>query len=781
MKFTRAHFTSVLIFFFCLSAAKIYSQTGILKGTVIDKESQLPLIAATIQLSNGQGTITDLDGNFEFKLGAGVYNLEISYIGYQTFVQQATVTENVSTELKIALETTTTLLEVATVTSGKYEKPLGEVTVSMEILQPRLIENTNKTSLDAALTKIPGVTIIDGQANIRGGSGFSQGAGSRVLLLVDDVPILDAPSGFPNWNDIAIESASQIEVLKGASSSLYGSSALNGIVNVRTAYATGDPETKGSVFYNTSFNPKDEAFKWWDSAPYHFGASLTHKQKFGKFDLVLGSYYYNEESFNKDWDREYGRFNFSTRYRITDRLTIGLNGNINAGSNRSFFYWASKDTPYIGAPNTENSSDLTRFYLDPKIQYYDKKGNQHKYLGRIYSIDNRLANNRANKALQYYNEYQFQKNFSKSNLVLTTGVVYSGSSSTAELFGDTTFTAQNLAGFLQLDKKFLDRLNVSFGFRYEYNVLKNPGFEIGQPEDGECGYIAVPKSDETDAQPVFRLGLNYELTEGTFLRGSWGQGYRYPSIAEKYIFTNVGGFSVVPNPTLGPESGWSAELGIKQGFRFSEFNGYFDAAVFTMNYDDMMEFNLTSSSIRCGANFQSVNIGGTAINGYELSIVGTGKWFSLPVNIITGYTYINPRFVEFDLTPISGTGMDTQGQINANNSSLKENVLKYRSRHVFKLDLETSFKALTFGIESFYNSNIDAIDAIFNIIVPGLGQFRAENNKGYQIHNVRIACKIGPHVRTSLIMNNLFNEIYSTRPGLLEGPRNLTAKMDFKF
>jgi len=80
------------------------------------------------------------------------------------------------------MKETATLLNTATVTSGKFEKPLGEVTVSLEVLQPDLIESNNATSVDDILDKVPGVTIVDGQANIRGGSGYSYGAGSRVLL-----------------------------------------------------------------------------------------------------------------------------------------------------------------------------------------------------------------------------------------------------------------------------------------------------------------------------------------------------------------------------------------------------------------------------------------------------------------------------------------------------------------------------------------------------------------------------------------------------------------------
>ena len=65
--------------------------------------------------------------------------------------------------------------------------------------------------------------------------------------------------------------------------------------------------------------------------------------------------------------------------------------------------------------------------------------------------------------------------------------------------------------------------------------------------------------------PVFRAGLNYQLGESTFIRSSWGQGYRFPSMAELFVSTNAAGIEIYSNPELKPETGWSAELGLSAG------------------------------------------------------------------------------------------------------------------------------------------------------------------------------------------------------------------------
>ena len=757
-----------------LAVGMATAQNAIITGRVSDDKTNEGLFLATLSAGDF-GAVTEIDGAFRLELPAGSYTLTVSYVGYNNQIQEVTVKSGETQQLDFAMNAEVSILETATVTSGKFEKSLGEVTVSMEVLKPGLVESANKNTLDGAIEKIPGVTVIDGQANIRGGSGFSQGAGSRVLLLVDDIPILQADAGFPNWDDVPMENVEQIEVLKGAASALYGSSALNGIINVRTAYPRSTPETKVSAIYTTYFSPEDAAKKWWDSAPSAYTASISHKRKIDKLDLVVGAFYVNSTSFNKDTYKEYGRFNFNTRYRLTDRLSIGVNGNFNKGESGSFFYWKDAANAYTGSDSTISSRKRFRFNIDPYLVYFDKGGNRHRVVGRYYDVANDNDLNQSNYSQLYYGEYQFQRQFKNIDLVATAGVVAMGTQVDAELYGDTTFTSSNAAAYLQVDKTFWKRLNLSAGFRYEYNVLNNPGFEpvVGPP---------VLESHEKESKPVFRLGASYRLGTKTFVRASLGQGYRYPTIAEKFIVTDAGGFYVLPNPLLRSETGWTAEIGIKRGFRISKFEGFVDVAAFVMKYFDMMEFNLTPDNV-VGVAFRSLNIGDTETPGLEISIGGSGRIAGLHTTLMTGYTYINPRFLEYDnVTPIEPGKPQSVGQINYNNSSVKDDpVLKYRPRHTFKLDLETNWKGLSVGVETFYASNIEAIDAIFNFIVIGLNDYRKVNNKGYTVHNVRMGYRFSEAFKVSVLMGNVLNEEYSIRPGLLDGPRNLTARVDWKF
>lgn len=780
----------VFLFFF---PTLLLSQTGTISGRITDLSSEDPLIGVNLFIADNIGTTTDIYGRFEIEVPFGTYSMVISYIGYDEINQEVTLsTSNPSASFSFKMESTSTVLETATITSGRYKKPLGEVTVSLEVLQPELIDNTSKQTLDQAIEKIPGVQVIDRQANIRGGSGFAAGAGSRVLLLIDDIPILQPDAGFPNWDDIPMENLDQVEVIKGAASALYGSSAMNGIINVRTAFAPAEPVTKASIFSTFFLPPRDRSNQWWDFAPYSLTATLSHRQKFDRFDLVVGGFYLTEENFERHADRHIGRFSFSTRFRVTDRFTFGVNGNINTGQRGSWFYWVDEERKYEGDPGTFVNNTQTRFNIDPYVTIFDKKGSRHKIQARYLGVDNDIfsdsilidgvltRNNQSNNSSTWYAEYQFQRKFQGIDLAVSAGLVFLGSRMTTALTSDTaasSFSSRNVAGYVQVDKKFFDRLNVSAGFRYEYNRLSNPDFI-------NCATNELIMEDtEEESKPVFRVGLNYQLFEQTYLRASWGQGYRYPTLTEKFICTNVGGFNVIPNPELQSETGWSTELAFKQGFKVGSLDGFLDVAGFLFQYQDMIEFNVVNQG---DADYQAINIGDTEIKGVEVSLFGKWKALSVPLSFLAGYMYIDPRFREFDSTPL-GPGEDpTLGQTNYANSTSEEDILKYRNQHQLKFDIEATIGKLGLGVESFYVSKVTAIDVFLQFTIPGFSldgtskeaPIWRNSNNGYFLLNPRASFKFSDYLKATVVLNNALNQEYAVRPGRIQAPMNLIARLD---
>ena len=117
---------SLLPFFFVPLLS--FSQAQSLRGIVRDGQSQEPLAGVTIQ-SGQLGTITNTDGTWSLSLPPGNHLLRFSYTGYETRTKTVTVSEKNLQSIDIELFFKDNLLQQTTVTAGKFEKPLGEVTV----------------------------------------------------------------------------------------------------------------------------------------------------------------------------------------------------------------------------------------------------------------------------------------------------------------------------------------------------------------------------------------------------------------------------------------------------------------------------------------------------------------------------------------------------------------------------------------------------------------------------------------------------------------------------
>jgi outer membrane receptor protein involved in Fe transport len=754
-----------------------FSQSGHLSGKVFDIETNEPLPYANILFLDSIGSISDENGNYEVEINLkylDIITVKIFYTGYKPYSDTIPVHPG-QIQFDIYLTLSKNLLDQVVISASRYNQSVSEAIVSLDVIKPELGLINNDVTLDETLDRSSGVSIIDGQPNIRGGSGYAYGAGSRVLLLMNGLPILTGDAGFPTWSYIPIENTGNIEVIKGASSVLYGSSALNGIINFQTAKA--EPKAYGKVsvfggFYGTP--PKnmtsqldsinydivqgdtvsiDSVFKqkkWWSGAsPWFAGANITYRKKIGQLDLVAGGYYYKEQSFRKDEFFHGGRINVNTLYKFKKirGLSIGLDFNSLINSSASFFLWQDDQAgAYLPMQNTVTQNRGFRMNIDPTISWFSKKGDKHQFKGRYFKADNRTDANQTTLSDLLYGEYQYQKNIRDIGLIINAGITGTYSFVDAELYNDTTHSWKNLGLYVQLEKKFFNRLTILAGMRYEQNKINQ-----------------LP----TEKKPVFRFGMNYKLASFTFLRTSFGQGYRYPTIAEMFVRTDVGIISIYPNPALESETGWSTEIGIKQGFKISNWNGMADLALFVNAYQNMMEFSFGGTDGTLFG-FQSVNIGNTNITGLEVTLAGEGKIGKFPLNVTFGYTYINPVYADFDSA--------TEAL-----SSADYNVLKYRFRHTVKINLESNFKRWQFGLSGRYYSFMEAIDKVFEVLIPGVQSFRENNAHGAFVLDLSVGFRYSEKGTISIIVKNSLSTEYSLRPALMEAPRNYTLKVSQEF
>ena len=214
----------VLCWILLLPNAKAQSCVQIIDGQT--RES-VPFVA--VQLDNRITLVTDSNGIACFPL-AGRREVRCEMVGYEPFNKQVDLQPSETTQ--IALTPAENLLNLMVVSGTKYIKPIEKLTVSMEVIRGADLTRKVTPNLSDAIERLPGINILDGQASIRGGSSYAYGAGSRVLLVVDDMPLMTSDRNDIKWNFVPLELVDQVEVTKGASSVSYGASALNGIIQV---------------------------------------------------------------------------------------------------------------------------------------------------------------------------------------------------------------------------------------------------------------------------------------------------------------------------------------------------------------------------------------------------------------------------------------------------------------------------------------------------------------------------------------------------------------------
>ncbi len=792
------------------SGLYVSAQDATLQGVITELGTGQTLIGVNVTHAPGKGAATGVDGTYRITLPPGEHTITFSFVGYTTHREAVTLQPGETRVLDLRMSVAAAQLDMVVVTAGKFEQRVGEVTQSLSVLRPDIIMNKNVTAVDQALDQVPGVIIVDEDPQIRAGSGFSFGAGSRVQVLVDDMPILSGDVGRPNWSFLPLENLEQIEVIKGAASVLHGSAALSGVINIRTAYPREQPRTRVTTFAGVYDTPGNPEAKWWgDNAPMFAGANFFHSRRIGQLDLVLGGNAFSDAGFvgpeplsldtlaqdplrigNGGFDQRV-RFNTGLRWRSkkVDGLNFGLNTNVMRYRSTSVFIWENTEEGFY-RPKSGTVTRTLGFqaYVDPYINYYSRAGTRHslrtRYFRQIFDNDN----DQSNSNYQLFAEYQIQQTVDLlGETVFTAGLVGSQVNSDSELYqgnaeGNTTNSSSNVAAYLQMDKKLFRKVFLSAGVRYEQFTVN--GLEA--------------------AQPVFRAGASYQVLKATFLRASYGQGFRFPTVGERFISTSVGVLNIYPNADLQPEQSWNIEGGIKQGFKIGKFMGYVDAVVFQQEFQDYVEFTFgqwgsytiaTAEQRFYGLGFKSVNTGGARVTGYELELTGKGTLGQLELMALVGWTSTNPISTTPDdiyAEPIPGPifpggtePLVIVGPSTYTNTSFdpSDNILKFRVQKLFRADVQANYKRFMAGFSVRYNSHVRNIDKAFvdlddnGLLRTGVREWLESKRTGDTLLDARIGYDIGKDARVAFIVNNITNEVYSIRPMSAEAPRSFQVQL----
>jgi outer membrane cobalamin receptor len=741
---------TVIIITILLSASvNILFAQNTIKGKVFDNKTLDPLPGVYVIYEKGRGTSTSPNGDFYINSDSQTLNISFKFIGYKPLTKTIELTSGKdTTELQVGLEMDIMEIGQIVVSANKTEQKIAELTVSMDILKSGDFLKTHITDPQELINKTPGIEVLDGQASVRGGSGFSYGVGSRVLALIDGIPVISPDAGNIKWQFLPMENISQIEIIKGASSVLYGSSALNGVINFRTADATNVPVTQFFTETGIYNKPKNRNWVWWDSPRFFSDISFSHLQKIGKTDVGIGINLLDDNGYRKFNDEKLGRVSMRIKHfnQKIKGLVYGVNLNSGYTSKKDFILWENAETGAL-KQDTSTVSLLhgSFFAIDPFISFNNYGKFKHDLRMRLQSSGNRfpVRNGNNSDAYSVYAEYQFY--YKLSELInITAGVSENYIMILSNFYGD--HEGINLAAFTQAEANLLPKLKMIAGVRIEHNRM-----------DGIDDKIV----------PVFRTGLNWQAADYTFIRASFGQGYRYPSIAEKFASTTLGSVRIFPNPSVEPESGWSSELGIKQGILIGKTSGQADVSVFFSQNSNMIEFPF--GLYPDGFGFMADNVEQSRVYGYEAEFVMSRSAGNINSTFGGGYTYIYP--VEFNKTTHKSS----------------DTYLKYRRKHSLKLSSNTIFKKFNFGLTLYARSKMLNIDDVFvneltrENILPGFYDYWLKNNKAYLLLDENIGYSLSKTISISIAAKNIANIEYMGRPGDIQPPRNYSIRLSGKF
>lgn len=665
------------------------------------------------------------------------------------------------------------------VSAARFEKNIEQVNISMEVLRPELIANKGFSNLEQAVGQSPGVFTMDGQVSIRGGGGYAYGAGSRVLLVWNGVPMLSPDIGDVKWNAIPMEHAAQIEIIKGASSVLFGSGALNGIIAMNEKDAPLDGALSVKVQSGIYGSPRRASMKWWGAPPTFELIDVYAAKRRNNHALTLGVNAFRDKGYREGDHELRARIHGTYTYFSTKvpQLKAGLSFHVQAQEEGVFILWRNDSMGYQALPNTLSEQRAVRLSVDPYLLFVSKHKTKHALRTRYYltTTGNGLVYVDASLGQLYYADYQATKKI--KNFQLAFGATSNVSQVTSYIFGN--HLSKNFSAYQQTDWS-KGKFDIQAGLRLEYCQLNK-----ATPETiFDWGPLQLP------VYPILRIGSHYELAKATHLRASIGQGIRFPAVAERYISTSVGGLRIFQNPNLQAERGWAAELGLKQIVRIGDWKAMVDVAGFVNSYSNMTEFafgvfkpdtmaflqTTNPNAINYLYNwvgFQAQNAERARITGIEFSMSSSGHIGELEILSLLGYTYMNPVSLNSDPSYVA-TFSDTTSSM-----------LKYRFKHLAKADIEFNYKKYGIGFSGRYNSFMRNIDIAFEDgilgteILVGMDHYRAIFNRGVPVFDIRLNYTFSKELKFNFIINNLTNAEYVSRPGAIQAPRNFMVQLQY--
>jgi outer membrane cobalamin receptor len=689
-------------------------------GRVVDAETGLPVVGAAVQ-AGPSGAATDAEGRFRLDLAPGVYVLRVRALGYAPLADSL----RLGADVQIALRPVALRADEVVVTAARRAQRAADVPVSIAVLRRDEIESTAPLTLADALRHVPGVQVAGGQVGVRGSSGFSYNTGSRVLFLLDGVPLLTPESDGAPLDLIPAAAVERIEVTRGPGSALYGGSALGGVVQVVTRRPSRPLELHASVQAGAHLPARHrqwrEAWRGGDDARPYAEATLSASGMRGPTSWWLSA--------AAQVDSGYVERGRAERYRLfgriahrTGRTTLGLTLLARRSTSDAFLYWNSLADPLsvgrleFGSVRARGASRNTTdaATLIPQMVYAGR---------RLTLTTNARVTVLGLRPLG-------EDDRPRTLLSGTTGIRY-GASVQVLAQADRTLWTAGLSGDANAVRSSVFDSPSAFAAQPEAGAFVQAERTLGRAfvTAGLRGDLYVVDEGTTARQLSPSLSARLPLTDAVQVRASAGSGFRVPSIAERLV-DDTSFLPLASNLDLRPETSRGLDVGVRaeRGTLSAELTA------FATRYDGLIEAVFVSS-LRA---FQFRNVASARALGTEAQLA----YQSAPFEAQIAYQFVHTRD-------------DQTGR-----------PLPFRPAHLVQARFGATRGPWRGGVLARYHSAPANTQSDFARFVPDADQLGDA-----RVADLYASWERGP-LRVQLTARNTLNYAYAERPALLARSRS---------